>query len=153
MTRNSLSTFKYPVPPTSQITPRSAFLNRRELILGAGIATVGITSSLSQKVNAASIIKPIVSTRNVNFKPSDPPTARSLATTYNNYYEFGTSKEEPATSAQKLTVNPWSIEVSGEVMKSRRIDLEELMRLPLEERIYRFRCVEAWSMVVPWIGF
>jgi sulfoxide reductase catalytic subunit YedY len=75
-------------------------------------------------------------------------------TTYNNYYEFGTDKSDPADEAHRLRTRPWTVEVSGEVKKPRRFDIEELLKLaPLEERIYRMRCVEGWSMVIPWIGY
>jgi sulfoxide reductase catalytic subunit YedY len=75
-------------------------------------------------------------------------------TTYNNFYEFGTDKADPARNAHKMAVRPWTVNVEGLVGKPRRFDIDELLRLaPLEERIYRLRCVEAWSMVVPWVGF
>jgi sulfoxide reductase catalytic subunit YedY len=152
--RNTLLTspFAYPKPRSYEITPEAVFLNRRAfLALSGAAATAGL---LPDTVQAAQNIVPLAATRSQNLPvPSDPPTDVKLATTYNNYYEFGTSKTAPAREAEALTVKPWSVEITGEVMKPRRIDLEELMRLPLEERLYRFRCVEAWSMVVPWIGF
>ncbi|KAB2969828.1 MAG: protein-methionine-sulfoxide reductase catalytic subunit MsrP [Thermoanaerobaculia bacterium] len=75
-------------------------------------------------------------------------------TTYNNFYEFGTDKSDPARNAHSLVTSPWTVEVGGEVAKPRSFSIEEIMRLaPLEERIYRHRCVEAWSIVVPWIGY
>ncbi len=75
-------------------------------------------------------------------------------THYNNYYEFGTAKDQPAQLAQKLKISPWTVSVEGAVAKPRKYDLAELMKIaPLEERIYRHRCVERWSIVVPWIGF
>ena len=144
--------FAYPVPASSEITPLDTYLNRRTLMrfLGAGAASL----MLPDQGSAAQRIVPIAAQKSTAFPaPHDPPTDVKLATSYNNYYEFGTSKSAPAREADSLTVTPWSVEVTGEVMKPRRIDLEELLRLPLEERIYRFRCVEAWSMVVPWIGF
>jgi sulfoxide reductase catalytic subunit YedY len=84
----------------------------------------------------------------------DKPTAYGDATTYNNYYEFGTDKSDPARHAGKLVTRPWTLSVEGEVKKPRRFDLDELLKLaPLEERIYRLRCVEGWSMVIPWVGW
>ena len=75
-------------------------------------------------------------------------------TEYNNFYEFGTSKEDPAKNAGSLKTRPWTVTVEGEVNKPKVFDIEELLKMaPLEERIYRLRCVEAWSMVIPWIGF
>ena len=147
-----IKSLRYPVPAGSEITPEAVYLNRRALLgmMGAGLASV----ALPEESKAASKIEPLAAQKNAKFlPPSDPPTDIKLATSYNNYYEFGTSKSAPAREAESLTVRPWTVEVTGEVMKPRRIDLEELMRLQLEERIYRFRCVEAWSMVVPWIGF
>ena len=150
--RRSIKTLDYPKPAGSEMTPEAVYLNRRALLglMGTGLASV----MLNGESKAASKIEPLAAQKNPAFPPSsDPPTDIKLATTYNNYYEFGTSKSAPAREAESLTVRPWTVEVTGEVMKPRRIDLEELLRLPLEERIYRFRCVEAWSMVVPWIGF
>ena len=142
----------YPVPRSFEITPEAVYLNRRAFLAAAG--GTALSGLLPDHAEAAQSIVPLSAPRSKTVPtPSDPPTDVKLATSYNNYYEFGTSKTAPAREAEALTVKPWSIEVTGEVMKPRRIDLEDLMRLELEERIYRFRCVEAWSMVVPWIGF
>ena len=85
---------------------------------------------------------------------SDKLTDYKDVTTYNNFYEFGTSKEDPAQNAGSLKTRPWTITVEGEVNKPKVIDIEELLKLaPLEERVYRLRCVEAWSMVIPWVGY
>ncbi len=95
----------------------------------------------------------------LNFRPdSNPPadavTPQAIAMAYNNFYEFGTAKDDPAANAQRLTIDPWSVEVAGEVAKPGLYALEDILKPhALEERIYRLRCVEAWSMVVPWIGF
>jgi sulfoxide reductase catalytic subunit YedY len=87
------------------------------------------------------------------FSTSEAPTAHKDVTTYNNYYEFGTAKEDPSKNAHTLRTSPWTVSVEGEVKKKRTFDLDGLMKLaPLEERIFRHRCVEAWSIVVPWIG-
>jgi sulfoxide reductase catalytic subunit YedY len=84
----------------------------------------------------------------------DVPTAYTYASTYNNYYEFGTDKSEPARNAHTLKTKPWTLEIEGLVKKPMRLGLEEVMKLgAMEERIYRMRCVEGWSMVIPWIGF
>ena len=152
MTQFRIAPPDLPHIPASEITPKEVFLNRRQWLAGAGALTTA-AGLLPHYAEAAQVITPLATIKNASFAPSDAPTDKKLATTYNNYYEFGTSKSAPANEAASLTVRPWSIEVTGEVAKPRRIDLEELMRLPLEERIYRFRCVEAWSMVVPWIGF
>ncbi|MBS7802998.1 protein-methionine-sulfoxide reductase catalytic subunit MsrP [Rhizobiales bacterium TNE-4] len=134
----------------SDITPQGVWLNRRHLIAGA--AALGGAGLIGGSAQAAQVIEPLKAATGFP-APSDPPSDKKLATTYNNYYEFGTSKSAPAMNAHRLTVRPWSVEISGEVSKPRTIGIEELLAFPLEERIYRFRCVEAWSMVVPWIGF
>lgn len=87
-------------------------------------------------------------------KLADELTPYEKVTSYNNFYEFGTSKEEPAQNAGSLKTRPWTITVEGEVAKPKQFSIEEILKLaPLEERIYRLRCVEAWSMVIPWIGY
>ena len=85
---------------------------------------------------------------------SDPLTPLEAITKYNNYYEFGTDKDDPAMHAGKLKTRPWQVKVEGEVKKQKVYDIDELLKLaPLEERVYRMRCVEGWSMVIPWVGF
>ena len=86
--------------------------------------------------------------------PVGAPNTIEEITSYNNYYEFGTDKSDPAKNAKSFVTNPWAVNVEGEVNKPKKFDLDELLKIaPLEERIYRFRCVEGWSMVVPWMGF
>jgi sulfoxide reductase catalytic subunit YedY len=142
--------FDVPRIAPSEITPQNVWLNRRSLIAGA--AALGGTGLIGGSAQAAQIIEPLKASKGFP-APSDPPSDKKLATTYNNFYELGTSKSAPAMNAHRLTVRPWSVEIVGEVSKPRTIGIEELLAFPLEERIYRFRCVEAWSMVVPWIGF
>jgi sulfoxide reductase catalytic subunit YedY len=90
----------------------------------------------------------------VNQAGGEKPTPWKSVTTYNNFYEFGTTKEDPARLAGSLKTRPWTVAVEGEVKKPQLLGIEDLLRMfPLQERIYRFRCVEAWSMVVPWVGF
>ena len=113
---------------------------------GGALAMVGDTAS------GAGLRRALEALPNTAPKISDAPTDHELATSYNNFYEFGTSKSDPARNAGALTTKPWTIEIAGEVTKPRTIDVEELINMGLEERIYRFRCVEAWSMVIPWIG-
>src|SRR5689334_15123283 len=85
---------------------------------------------------------------------SEPVTSYKIVTTYNNYYEFGTDKEQPAQLAKVLRTSPWTVAIEGEVARPRTLDLDAILKLaPLEERVYRHRCVEGWSMVIPWIGF
>ena len=129
----------------SDVTPKSVFLNRRKLIAGMGAAAIGgVAGPALAKLNAAPSA----------FSTDEEPNTFEQITSYNNFYEFGTSKEDPAKYAHKLTTQPWSVKVDGLVEKPGDYPLEELVDgAPLEERIYRFRCVEAWSMVVPWVGF
>jgi len=123
----------------SDVTPKADFLNRRQLMAGAG--------ALAFAAPAAAQVKSPFST-------DTPPNSIEDITTYNNYYEFGYDKGDPARLAGALKVDPWSVVVDGLVDKPGTYDLADLMAgQTIEERIYRFRCVEAWSMVVPWNGF
>ena len=125
----------------SDVTPKSAWLNRRQLMAAA--ATVLATPAIAKIAAAPSA-----------YSTTDAPNSLEDITTYNNYYEFGTGKSDPADYAGALTTDPWSIVIDGLVDKPGTYDLADVVAgQPLEERIYRFRCVEAWSMIVPWIGF
>ncbi|HEY9659679.1 MAG TPA: protein-methionine-sulfoxide reductase catalytic subunit MsrP, partial [Allocoleopsis sp.] len=146
-----------------QVTSETAFFNRRRFIktlVGAGIAGTALPLLGCQQQEIVDSEAPIRATKalsavtNPAFAQVDRPlTNRLLAATYNNFYEFGSSKHG-WEAAQALPIDPWTVEVTGLVNRPRTYDLEDLLtRFPLEERIYRFRCVEAWSMVVPWIGF
>ncbi len=126
----------------SDVTPRTDFVNRRQLIAGA--AALAIAGPAAAKLSY------VPST----YSTDEEPNTFEEITTYNNFYEFGTSKDSPATYAGALTVDPWSVKIDGLVDKPGDYDLAEILSgVTLEERIYRLRCVEAWSMVVPWIGF
>src|SRR2546422_4446215 len=97
---------------------------------------------------------PLTATRNDAQSLREPPTKFEAATTYNNFYEFGVNKEDPARLAHTLKPRPWSVQVEGHVARPKTFDVDELMKIaPLEERVYALRCVEGWSMVIPWIGF
>ncbi len=138
----------------SEITPEETFLHRRAFIAAAGGAVATAAFGLSpQQAFAEQLNIPLDAARNPNFSVSLPTTPQDIVTGYNNYYEFGTDKSDPARYADKLKPRPWTVEVSGEVENPRTFNIDELLKLPLQERVYRFRCVEAWSMVVPWIGF
>ncbi len=129
----------------SDVTPKSVFLNRRAVIAGAGAMAIAGSVGQAQAQVAASTSR---------FSTDEAPNTLEEITSYNNFYEFGTGKEDPARNAAALTVDPWSIVIDGLVDRPGTYDLADVMKdQPLEERIYRFRCVEAWSMVVPWIGF
>jgi methionine sulfoxide reductase catalytic subunit len=143
----------------SDITPRDAYLNRRKFLYGMGLAG-GLAlagKGLADLVNPS--VRAFASTRlqglsGSPFSTTEKPTAESLVTTYNNYYEFGTEKDQPAKNAQKFVTSPWTVSVEGECAKPRKYSMDEILKLaPLEERVYRHRCVEAWSIVVPWIGY
>ena len=126
--------------PASAITPESTYLNRRAFVAAAGGVALG--ALLPPRLRALA-------------GPDDlTPTSYKIITTYNNYYEFGTSKESPAELAGSLRVSPWTVEVAGEARRTGRFDYDDLIRpIPAQERVYRHRCVEGWSMVVPWLGF
>jgi len=126
----------------SDVTPKHLWLNRRALIAGAGAAALAGPAMAKLSYSPST------------FSTDEAPNSFEDITTYNNFYEFGTGKEDPATYASALTTDPWSIVIDGMVEKPGTYDLADILKdQPLEERIYRFRCVEAWSMIVPWIGF
>jgi sulfoxide reductase catalytic subunit YedY len=133
-------------------TPESVYLGRRQLLaLGAvGAATAALPLSARAEEPSGATLP--VATR-VEKAGGETPTKWDAITTYNNFYELGTEKHEPAIAGKKLRPRPWTIVVEGEVAKPQRIGIDDLLGgFPLEERIYRLRCVEAWSMVVPWVG-
>ncbi|HWB46606.1 MAG TPA: protein-methionine-sulfoxide reductase catalytic subunit MsrP [Hyphomicrobiaceae bacterium] len=131
----------------SEITPRETFLRRREFLAGAAaLGALGALPAAPAKAAALQAAKSPLST-------DEPPTPLKDITSYNNYYEFGTDKDDPARNAHTLTVKPWKVKVDGLVGKPADYDLDDLVSTAkLEERIYRMRCVEGWSMVIPWIG-
>ena len=133
-------------------TPREIYLSRRRLITGAG-AIAG--SALLPEIATAIEGKKVYADVNKSaFSTDEEQTSYEDATTYNNFYEFGTDKGDPAANAHTLKPRPWSVAVEGECAKPGNYDFEDMLKsLTVEERIYRFRCVEAWSMVIPWVGF
>jgi sulfoxide reductase catalytic subunit YedY len=141
----------------SEITPRDGYERRRELMkLAAAGAILGPAALAGGAASAQEKTLGLQKLDGVKKSPlstSEKSTAYKHVTTYNNFYEFGTDKEDPAEFAHRLRVRPWTVVVEGEVAKPRTFGVEDLLRLPLEERVYRLRCVEAWSMVIPWIGF
>jgi methionine sulfoxide reductase catalytic subunit len=150
--------FDHGVP--SEITPRSAFEGRRDILKlwstgAAGAALAGYAARDARASVGGSLAKlpggkSAVSGANVMEKV----TEYKDASTYNNFYEFGTDKADPAKNAHTLQTKPWTVEISGLVKKPGKMGLEELLKLsPMEERIYRMRCVEGWSMVIPWVGY
>ncbi|CBS90019.1 protein-methionine-sulfoxide reductase catalytic subunit MsrP [Azospirillum lipoferum] len=147
--------FKFPTPSQvreDEVTPRDLFLTRRSLMAGGAAAmALGSLPVWSGNAFAASFQVP------TTIKPADPKfdptTPMKSATTYNNFYEFGTGKGDPAENAGTLKTRPWEIAIGGEVAKPMTIGIEDMLKFPMEERIYRLRCVEGWSMVIPWVGF
>jgi sulfoxide reductase catalytic subunit YedY len=142
-----------PVRPirSSEITPKSAWLNRRDLIAAAGAAAfAGIAGPALATTGKGEKLETVPWPK----QPADlKPTPYEYVTGYNNFYEFGTGKEDPARNAHTLTTKPWTVKIDGLVDKPGDYALEDIVPQTVEERIYRFRCVEAWAMVVPWNGF
>ncbi len=141
--------------PYADITPRPEYLNRREFIhrwglTGAALMAAPLLGSASTpKMPAAKISAPL----NSVLSTDELKTGYDEVTTYNNYYEFGTSKSDPARNAHTLIADPWSVDIQGAEARNGQISLDQLIdERELEERIYRLRCVEGWSMVIPWIG-
>ena len=143
----------------SEITGESTYLNRRNFIrAGLAAGTTAATALAYRYFNPTPL--PPVEVKDISkiempktFSTDETPNTIEQITNYNNYYEFGTSKGEPARLAQKLITRPWIVEVGGMVQRPKTFDIDELLKFDQEERIYRFRCVEAWSMVIPWVGF
>ncbi len=128
----------------SDVTPKAHFLNRRQIMAGMGLAMA-----------SPALIRPVqAQAAKSAYSTDEAPNTFEDITNYNNYYEFGLGKEDPAAYAAGLTMDPWSIVIDGLVDKPGTYGLADVIKdQPLEERIYRFRCVEAWSMIVPWVGF
>jgi sulfoxide reductase catalytic subunit YedY len=150
-----VKTRRWPELPSSEITPHGVYLNRRAFMGGmAGAVAAALAPAAAEAATPPKPGAPLQATRNAQVSLTEPPTKFESATTYNNFYEFGVEKEDPARLAHTLRTRPWSVEVGGHVAKSKTFDIEELLRLaPLEERVYALRCVEGWSMVIPWIGY
>ena len=144
----------------SEITDPRLYARRREFIagtgavLGAGLLAGGTTMLVGCRSKAATGPAPLPGVKKSAYKVDEKMTSLEDVTHYNNFYEFGTDKSDPAANAGSLTTRPWTVEFGGEIKKPVDVDLDALMRQnPLEERVYRLRCVEAWSMVIPWVGF
>jgi methionine sulfoxide reductase catalytic subunit len=145
----------------SEITPRSVYLNRREFLQAASAAAVGTAAALSLPLDTsaeAQVVAPGKLRKLANVKKSAFSTTEKLTpytdiTTYNNFYEFGSDKDEPAVRSKTLHPRPWKLAIEGHVAKPGMYDIDDFLKpYALEERIYRLRCVEIWSAVVPWIG-
>ncbi|MFN9104555.1 MAG: molybdopterin-dependent oxidoreductase, partial [Betaproteobacteria bacterium] len=144
--------FQHPVP--SEITPRDLALNRRQWLAAAGAAAVALPAAAQTPRPGKLTPLPGAPSAVPGASTVEKITAYVHASTYNNFYEFGTDKSDPARYAHTLKTRPWTVQVEGEVARPGRFDIDALMKLaPMEERVYRLRCVEAWSAVVPWVGY
>jgi sulfoxide reductase catalytic subunit YedY len=141
------------------VTPKDFYFNRRKFLEGMGLAGVAALAGRnllnlafpSENVDAATKFTGLTKSP---FSTTEKETSSQDATHYNNFYEFGVDKDQPAKNSQNFRTSPWAVSVEGEVKTKRKFSMDEILKLaPLEERIYRHRCVEGWSIVVPWIGF
>ena len=157
-----------PEPPSREITPEPHYLRRREFLRNAGLGVLtaaatgvglirltsggpGLSRAAQKGTPAPEPQPPRILGR---YSTDEKPTRYEDITHYNNFYEFGTDKTDPAANSGTLKTRPWTIAVEGLVKKPLTVDIDQLLQwFPLEERIYRMRCVEAWSMVIPWLGF
>jgi methionine sulfoxide reductase catalytic subunit len=138
--------------PSSEITPEHIYNDRRNFIknLGLILSSTALSTFTNTGFAALNTLPSFIQSKDHG---NEKLTSFKDITSYNNYYEFGTSKSDPQDHAHLLKIDPWSISIEGSVAKSLKLDIDELIKLiPIEERIYRLRCVEGWSMVIPWIG-
>lgn len=141
---------------SSEITPKEVYAERRRFLGQAGgIALAGATLGLIGSEAAATPARQkLAGVQRTNFGVGEAPTPYDDVTSYNNFYEFGTGKSDPAENAHTLRTRPWTVSIEGEVKKPKQIGIDDIYKLaPLEERLYRMRCVEGWSMAIPWVGF
>ncbi len=137
----------------SEITPKDLYLNRRKFLAGVPAAFLGARELLSPSRQAMAGTK-LPNVQKSKYTVDEKQNSYQDVSTYNNFYEFGTNKDEPVQYAKNFKTSPWTVSVEGLCAKPRKFTLEEILALaPLEERVYRHRCVEAWSMVVPWVGY
>jgi len=143
----------------AEVTPKSVYLNRRKFLRNAGIAAATAVAGrglweLAAPTKHASAGTKLANVGKSPFSTTEKQNSYDDVTHYNNFYEFGLDKSDPSRNAHTLQTSPWSVSIEGEVKKPRKISMEEILSFaPLEERIYRHRCVEAWSIVVPWVGY
>ena len=152
-----MTRYHYPEPKSSEITPEHVWTKRRQLLASGALMAAGgalpLASAMAQR-SKSSDWAPLVAKPNPQYVVMDALTSQKDVTTYNNFYEFGLDKADPAKYAGAMKIEPWSVEIEGEVAKPGTYGLEELLSLsPMQHRVYRMRCVEGWSMVIPWIGY
>jgi sulfoxide reductase catalytic subunit YedY len=142
--------------PYSAVTPESVYASRRQFIRTASAGAIGAAAGLATGRSADGALMaqaPLGATRNPKYVVTDRANTYEQITSYNNFYEFGLEKDDPARNAGRLKTTPWTVKVDGLVAKPADYGVEDLVNFKaLEERVYRFRCVEAWSMVIPWVG-
>jgi sulfoxide reductase catalytic subunit YedY len=138
---------------SSEITPLGVYQDRRKFMTNAGLLGAGAIAAgmMPEQAFGAGAL---TTTHNPKYTLPDKVTPQKNSTTYNNFYEYGVEKTDPAENAHIFKTRPWTVEVSGLVKKKQTLDIDTIMKYrPLEDRVYRFRCVEAWSMVIPWVGY
>ena len=143
--------------PSSEITDKKLYLRRREFITGTALTTVGLAAGLggsNAEAQSWPRVKITAPVKDSGWGKGEKLTPYEDITTYNNFYEFGTEKEDPAANAHTLKTTPWRVKVEGLVSKPADYHLDDIVKPEaLEDRVYRLRCVERWSMVIPWVGF
>ncbi|MBM3387659.1 MAG: protein-methionine-sulfoxide reductase catalytic subunit MsrP, partial [Betaproteobacteria bacterium] len=156
--RSADAGFAHPVP--SEVTPQALWASRRTALHALAMGATGLAAWAGRDARAQmappGVLSPLAAVPSAlpGAQTMERPTAYRDATQYNNFYEFGTDKSDPARHAGALNTTPWTLEIEGLVNKPGRVALEDLMKWgPMQERIYRLRCVEGWSMVIPWVGY
>ncbi len=148
--------------PSSEITPKATYLNRRNFLTGAAIAGAAAVAGVAFRDLADLVNPPLTAQANAKidglqkspFSTTEKETPYKDVTNYNNFYEFSTDKYEPAGLAKNFKTRPWTVTIDGDVKKKQVLDVDAIIKMAApEERIYRHRCVEGWSIVVPWVGF
>ncbi|MFZ0273771.1 MAG: protein-methionine-sulfoxide reductase catalytic subunit MsrP [Acidobacteriaceae bacterium] len=144
--------------PSSEITPKATYMNRRAFMAAAAAAGVAAVAGegMARMLRPSNVEadEKLTTVKSQYSTPGLTPTPLEDITHYNNFYEFGVNKGDPAKNAGMLKTRPWTVQVEGLVKQKKTFDIDALLKMkPLEDRIYRFRCVEAWSMVIPWVGY
>ncbi|GMA82320.1 hypothetical protein GCM10025855_18530 [Shewanella glacialipiscicola] len=148
----------------NQVTPEAVFRSRRQIVKAMGLGAIGASvpgyvqaglfDLFGEQPKSSFITTPLTFQTNKYYGDTDVLTPFDKVTQHNNFFEFGTDKQDPSNNAQGYKVDPWQLRIEGEVERPMTLDFNDLTTMfPLEERNYRLRCVEAWSMVVPWVGF